>query len=126
MTRTPRYRCTVCAAVIETDDPTPVCNATRHCGLLFEDELIPERPAPTRRGLKFRLTDIPDGGYQADDERTYDVLHRGFYIGTVERCDLLPRIAGDPPPAGWAFVSGDRRHSGEGRTRADAVTAAYS
>jgi hypothetical protein len=33
---------------------------------------------------------------------------------------------GDPPPAGWAFVSGDRRYSGEGRTRADAVIAAYT
>jgi hypothetical protein len=122
---TPRYRCTACAAVIETGDSEPVCNATDRCGFLFDTDRIPEPTAPARRALKFQLTDIPDGGYQADDERTYDVLHHGRIIGTIERCWLLPRTAGDPPPAGWAFQSADRRYSGEGRTRADAVIAAY-
>lgn len=125
MGATTRYRCPACMAVVETGDTEPVCNNTDPCGFLFDTDIIPEPPAPARRALRFKLTDVPDGGYQVDDERAYDVVYRGRTIGTVERCWLLPGIPGDPPPAGWAFVSDDRRHSGEGRTRADAVMAAF-
>lgn len=123
-TRTPRYRCSACMAVVETDDTEPVCNATDQCGFLFDTDLIPESPVPARRALRFQLDRA--GYYQPDDDRTYDVHYRGRIIGTVERCWLLAGTPGDPPPAGWAFVSGDRRYSGEGRTRADAVIAAYA
>lgn len=121
-----RYRCPACDGLVEADpaDDMPVCNATDQCGFLFEPDLIPTPPAPYRKGLKFQLADIPDGGYRPDDERTYTVHYRGVTIGTVERDWIPAATPGATPLAGWAFEGNGLK--GSGLTRAGAVLDAWS
>lgn len=73
--------------------------------------------------LTFKLdyTDDMPGG-----DRGYEVLRRGFYIGTVES-DWAPHptIEGGTPVRCWSFRHKDGRH-GEGPSRIKAVEAALA
>ena len=122
------YRCGICGQTSQhpADDDTPVCNNSAHCGLLFEDEIVkPE--VPTKRSIKFSL--IGEGHVEGDD-REYEVIVQGRYIGTVaaEQRPAVHKANEDHFIDGFAFggdADGVRRY-GWGRTRAEAVIDAFS
>lgn len=123
------YRCGICGKTSQhpADDNTPVCNNTRHCGLLFEDEIVkPE--APSKRRIKFSL--IGEGHLEGDD-REYEVTVSGQYVGIVsaeQRPAVHQNENEDHFIDGFGFggeADGIRRY-GWGRTRAEAVIDAYS
>ena len=130
MEATTTYRCSICKNLVThpADDDTPVCNSTRNCGLLFDDEIVkPEAPikpsAPSKRRIKFDLADTGNG-YMAGDDRSYDVIVGGYLVGVCEQ-DWQPhaRIEGEQVRVWAAEIKGIGH--GIGRTRAEAVINAY-
>lgn len=126
------YRCSICQALVTSDEEFAVCNGTSACGLLFEDEIVrPEAPAapaapvrPTAKSLRFELFGSPSD-YVAGDDRSYEVLHRGIVIGSVEPTFLLAATPGEQGPRGWYFRHARTNAYGEGLTRAAAVLASW-
>ena len=125
-TATTAFRCSACGATSThpADDSTPVCNRTDACGLLFEDERIAATPAPPKRLVKFEASNRPEGGYAEGDEREYDVVVRGRTAGIVGPAWIVGATEGSGTYGWCANLAGGG--VGEGRTRYEAVAAAFA